>query len=372
MSGPRDQPPVTMALPLDVWVPRLLSSDADEVERASEALGASLSSDDEALRDRAAGLLLRTLGQGKVALTREALRLLQVSWYPPSVAMAEQAVEAVLDALPQLDGAAPEVDDAALLLANVCGEEPTQLTVVASALGNAHPALRRAAAGALGRVGEPAATHCAALVNALQDQHPGVVDAALQSLCALAPLAAPVTAPALLQTVATQEGPRRYLALATLRGLLEEARLEGLPMPGGLDGAVATMVTASGDAEAATRLEAMVCLGLLGEAGPQVLEALRPALQDSSPEVATHAAAALLRLKRGQKEALATLEALLLDEDQTRQRAALTALEGLEPALLDQGKTRRLLTKVSEEARGDVTDAVQELLRQADTNQDAG
>lgn len=362
MTDPRDRPPVTMALPLDVWVPRLLSDDPDEVERASEALGASLSSADEALRDRAAGLLLRTLGQGKAALTAAALRLLQVSWFPPSVTMAEQAVRAVLEALQQLDGAAPEVEDAALLLANVCREEPSQLAAVVDALGHDRPALRRAAAGALGRIGELAAPHCAELAQALDDRDHGVVDAALLSLCALAPLEQAVAAPALLRVVRAQQGQRRYAALAALRGLLEETRLEGLTAPAGLDGAVALMAEASAAEEAAVRLEAAVCLGLLGDSGPAVKQALQRALQDPSSEVAAHAAAALLRLGSGRKQARTLLEALLFDPDQARQQAALTALEGLEADLVGQGRTRALLEQASRRAPEEVRQALRELL----------
>ncbi|MFH1807749.1 MAG: HEAT repeat domain-containing protein [Pseudomonadota bacterium] len=356
-----------MALPLDGWLPQLLSPQADVAERAREALGASLASMDEALRDRAAELLLRALGRDQPALTAEALHLLQASWFPTSPALAERAVQAVLDALPHLDAEAPAVEDAALLLASVCREAPGQLAAVEAALRHEHPGPRRAAAGALGRVGEDAAPLCGSLVDALADSHTGVGDAALLSLCALAPLAVEVVAPALLDVARVAQGPRRYQALTALRGLLEEARTEGQAQPEGLAAIDDVLLQAMSSDDAATRLEATACSGALGDTSAPVRAGLCARLEDPSPEVRAHAACALLRLESSHQDALAVLQALLQHADPAPQQAAMSALEGLEAAVLGQRPLHALLDKVSARAPTELADAIRELQRLGET-----
>ncbi|MBN2358525.1 MAG: HEAT repeat domain-containing protein [Deltaproteobacteria bacterium] len=352
-----------LGLLLDEWVPLLRSTDAGEVARASEALSSALASNDESLRDRAARLLVRALGQ-EPALAEAALHLLQVSWFPPTPGLAKPAAQAALGALPRLAAGSPAIQDAALLLANICRVEPGQLADLTAALDHELPAVRQAAAGALGRAGEAAAAQVPALIRSLSDPRAEVVDAALTSLCALAPLA-PLAAPALLQVVRAQHGHRRYQALAALRGLLEAARLEGRSFPDGLDDGATAMAEAVADRDAAARLEASVCLGLLGSDQPQAAAALRQLLADTEPEVAAHAAAALLRLQGAPREALDLLEALLHDGEPARQQAALDALEGLEPSLLRQGKLGELLIRVTASAPGDIQQAIRALLQPA-------
>lgn len=363
MPDLRDTPPAKPIVLLEDWVPRLLSREPAEAEHAGETLAAALSADDESLRDRAARVLLRALGRDQPALDEIALQLLQVSWFPPAPAMAAQAVQAVLGALPRLPADSAAITDAALLLGNLCRVAPEQLAAVTAALGHDHPAIRQAAAGALGRAGEDAAGQCPALIRMLDDAEPAVVDAALESLCALAALAPAATAPALLRVIQTQAGHRRYQALAALRGLLEEARLAGRPSAKGLDDGASALTEAIVDGDAATRLEAAVCLGLLGAGQAQAAAALHQRLADAEPEVAGHAAAALLRLNSAPKEALARLDALLHDPDPARQQAALSALEGLESAVLGQAGLHELLIKASHTAPDEVRQAILEILQ---------
>lgn len=325
--------------PLNDYVSLLSSRNAGEVEEARDALSSALAADDEGLKENAARLLLEELARPGSAAVAEALGLLQSGWWPPSPRLSGQAVRAVLLALAGVDPEAPVVEDASLLLANVIREDPGQLASLEQALGDAHPTIRRAAAGATGRIGEPALGMLPRLLEGVEDSSEPVAGAAMESLCALASLAPRTVVPALLEQVRRGDGVRRYLALATLRGLLEEAHREGQPPLPGLESLGAAVLPALEDQEPSARLEAAGLLGLARPSSPAAAAALHRHLGDGSPDVSAHAATALLRLGASEDEALRTLGGLLHDESPERHGAALDALEGLEPPVLARART---------------------------------
>ncbi|MHB8877694.1 MAG: HEAT repeat domain-containing protein [Myxococcaceae bacterium] len=347
------------ARPPGEYVSLLSSRKAGEVEEAREALSAALSAEDEGLKENAARLLLEELARPGGAVA-EVLGLLQSGWWPPSPRLSGQAMRSVLLALGGVAADAPEVEDASLVLANVCREDPYQLASLEQALGDARPTVRRAAAGAAGRIGESALGMVPRLIEALEDSSDPVAGAAIESLCALASLAPMDVAPALVEQVRRGEGVRRYLALATLRGLLEEAHREGQPTPSGLESLGAAALPALEDPEPSARLEAAGLLGVARPSSAAEVAALRRHLGDTSPDVAAHAATALLRLGASKDEAVRTLGVLLHDENPERHGAALDALEGLETAVLAQA--RATLEEAAREAPAPVREAAKALL----------
>ena len=318
---------------LDETVALLSSRKEADLEAARAALSEALEAEDEGLRESAVRLLLGELARPESRAQAEVLMLLQSGWWPIQVRMATVAVNAVLAALRRSSEDGPEADDAALLLTSICREDPTQLAALEKALGETTPAVRRAAAGAVGRVGEPALGMLPLLVALAEGPSDAVASAAVESMGALASLAPDVVAPALLRQLLRATGVRRYLALATLRGLLDEARQEGKARPAGLEELTAAVLPALDDTEPSARLEAVGLLGLV-PATRLADAALRRHLSDESPDVAAHAATALMRLTPTSDEARRTLDALLHDEQAERHGAALDALEGLEPAVL--------------------------------------
>ncbi len=342
----------------DEWAVLLSSPSAQEREKAMEGLGEALSAEDEALRERTGQSVLEALVRPGAAVG-PLLSMLQSAWWPPPVRLADAAMQAVIAALATVDVASPAVEDAALVLANVCRVAPGQCAALEAALGHARASVRRAAAGAVGRVGEAAAPLLPRLVPMLQDEEE-VAGAALESLGALASLAPGVATPALLEQVRTGEGAPLYLALTALRSLVEDARRKGAPLPAlpGLEGALHRAVQGG---ESAIQVEALTLLGLTGPASPAVLERVRGRLQDTSPSVAACAAVALLRLDAPSQAAVALLEfQLRAVEAPAQQEAALSALEDVEPATL--ARARALLKRVADAATGPVRAAVEGLL----------
>jgi len=347
---------------LEESVSRLDAPDPRVVEVALEALGEALCSEDEGRRAQAARLLLEALRRPGARARGAILHLLQTSWWPPQESLAEGALDAVLDAVASLDADAMAVDDAALLVANLYRAVPRlSLGALASALRHPRPSVRRAAAGVVGRVGKPAVDLLPEVLTVLDDVEP-VAGAALESLGALAPLAPALAMPALLGQVEKTEGVRHYLALMSLRGLLEEQRREGRPPPE-LNRLEPTLLRSAEDPQAPVRLEAVALLGLARLSSLTTVATLRRHLQDDSPAVASCAAVALLRVGASPQEALTLLSGLLTATDEPEKvGAALSVLETVEHPTLR--RARSMLETVARDGTGYARDTARELLQQ--------
>ncbi|MBJ6759342.1 hypothetical protein JGU66_01120 [Myxococcaceae bacterium JPH2] len=350
-----------MSHPLDAWTARLGGSDPREVSRALEAMGAALESEDDRARERAAILLLEALPCARSTSRADILALLQSSWWPPQVSLAEQAFGAVVAALSRADVASPEVVDAAMVLAHVCRVAPEQVPSLEAALSHASPAVRRAAASAVGRVGVPALSLLPALLPCL-DEEGEVGDTALEAFVSLAPSAPNSTAPVMLALIQRTEGARRYLALASLRGLLEELHRQRLPLPALAD-LEPVLLQVWEDAEPTAGVEALVMLGLAESPSSRAVSALLQALRADRAEVAATAACALLRRGLATGEALGVLSAQLVSDMLDTQGAALTALESLESEAL--GRARSVLESSARTASPLTRDALRALLARA-------
>ncbi|WP_181790850.1 HEAT repeat domain-containing protein [Myxococcus llanfairpwllgwyngyllgogerychwyrndrobwllllantysiliogogogochensis] len=345
--------------PLDEWVSRLSTSNPNDVAAALEVLGEALCADDEAVRERAAQLLVKELARAGSAAQGPILRLLQTSWWPPQVQLAEPALEAVLTAVARIDVDAPELDEAALLIANLYRAAPLPLSALEGALGHAKASVRRVAAGCVGRVGKAAVSLLPRLLTVLDDSE-SVAGAALESLGSLASAAPEVALPALFDQVSRAEGTRQYLALTSLRSLVEEGRREGKPAPE-LASLEPVLLKTAEDPQPPVRLEAVSLLGLGRLSSLSTVAALRKRLQDESPAVAACAAVALLRVGAPPQEAASLLAAQLASaENPDKVGAALSALEGVEPATL--GRIRDTLAAAARGAKGLVAEALHELL----------
>lgn len=347
--------------PVDEWVSRLSLPDAGAREEALEAVGEALSAEDLGLRERTAQFLLKELARPGATTQGPILALLQADWWPPPTRLAASAVQAVTEALTRMEGGAPGVKDAALVLVNVYRVEPAVLPALEVALEHAHPVVRHAVASMVGRMGQGGVSLLPKLITRLEDEE-AVATAALESLGALGPLAPAVTAPALLAQARKAQGRRLHVALAALRGLLEQERRGGWPVPS-LGDLEPVLLPALADPDPAVRVEAVSLLGLTGPRSPGALTALRGHLKDPNSPVAACAAVALLRSGAPPQEALSLLQGqlTLVDVPQV-QGAALSALEEVEPAVLVQAKG--MLEKVARDTKGPVSEGVRELLTQ--------
>ncbi|QSQ15720.1 hypothetical protein [Myxococcus landrumensis] len=343
-------------------MPFLSASDARRVAQALEVLGEALCADDEVTREQAAGVLLGELAREGAVSQGPILQLLQLSWWPPPVKLAEPALGAVLTAVARLHAEAHEVDDAALLVANLYRAAPLPLRVLEESLGHERASVRKVAAGAVGRMGKGAVSLLPRLLPMLDDVEP-VAGAALESLGALAPAAPEVALPALFDQVARAEGARQYLALTSLRSLLEEGRREDNPA---LDLTSLDVILSrlAEDTQVPIRLEAISLLGLGRLSSLTTVATLRRHLQDVSLDVATCAAVALLRVGAPPQEAASFLYRQLTSRDApARTDAVLSVLEGLDGATL--ARMRDMLEAVAREVQGPVGDTVRTLLRHA-------
>ncbi|WP_338866423.1 hypothetical protein [Myxococcus stipitatus] len=347
---------------LDEWVSFLSNSDAKRAAQALEVLGESLCADDGATRERAAEALLKELVREGSTSQGPILQLLQLSWWPPPVKSAEPALAAVLTGVSRLHVDAPAVDDAALLVANLYRAASLPLRVLEEALGHGQASVRKVAAGAVGRVGKGAVSLLPRLLPLLDDVEP-VAGAALESLGSLAPMEPEVALPALFDQVARAEGARQYLALTSLRSVLEEWRREDTPALDltSMDGVLSRMAE---DPQAPIRLEAICLLGLGRLSSLTTVATLRRHLQDESLDVAVCAAVSLLRVGAPPQEAAAFLfQRLTSRETPAETDMVLSMLEGLEAATL--ARIRDMLEAVAREVQGHVGDAARALLRQA-------
>lgn len=314
------------------WVKRLGREDELSVARAHKHLVAQL--EEEKTRNEAAQALLEEVRRPDARARKQAFSLLQAFWWPPAAERVDDAIDAVLAGLGQVDAEEfQEVEDAVLLLVNLVRAGPEALAKVEGALEHPWHSVRWAAAAVLGRV-EVTAEVLPRLVKLLGDDSADVQRAALESLGALAPMDAALTAPLLLCEAIEREGAERYMALASVRGLLEGAD----PRPaatGKLKEPSAALVLLE-DEQAPIRLEAVAVLGLLGEADEATIQALRKPLRDKSPDVVATAAVSLLRLIPTDAMALGALSTLLCSPSDKDSGAALTSLE-----LLDVKTLRR-------------------------------
>ncbi|MCY1031021.1 HEAT repeat domain-containing protein [Corallococcus sp. BB11-1] len=346
--------------PVDEWVSRLSLPDVEARAEALEAVGEALGSEDVVMRERTAQFLIKDLTRPASTAPGLILSLLQADWWPPPARLAASAVQAITEALTRMEAADPAVGDAALVLGNLCRVDPSQLPALAAALDHEHPAVRHAMARAASRVSDEKGLLLPKLIAHLDDPDERVSFAALEAVGALAPVAPDVTSAALLAQARKTEGMRRYVALSSLRALLDQCRQKDLPLPalGGLEPLLLGMLT---DPNSAARVEGVSLLGLTGPVSPAGLTALGGLLKDVNPSVAASAAVALLRLGAPPQEALALLERLLRSEDTPEvQGAALSALEAVEPALIV--KAKEMLKTVAHDAKGPVKAALGELL----------
>lgn len=317
---------------------------------------ARLEGDDEAARTAAADEMLTALTAPGFKQKPAALALLSAAWWPVSPALAPRAMDAVLGAAGALKLDSPELEDATMLLANVCRADPTLLERLIDATKDASPSVRRAALGAVGRTDDAAVRALPLLVQGLEDPVEEVGDAALESLAALGTLAPDAAAPALTRHAARSSGARRYLALAGLRGIMEEQFRKNAPLK--LDGVSGIALQALADEAPAVRLEAAALLGISARESEAEDQALLRSLHDQSPEVAAYAAVALLRRNAGGDEPHQTLRALLSSDEPDERGAALTPLDGVEPAVA------RALKPVLEAAVRDGSEEVKPLCRE--------
>ncbi|WP_158621504.1 HEAT repeat domain-containing protein [Corallococcus aberystwythensis] len=346
---------------VEEWVGRLSSRDSGSREEALSALEELLVSGEPESRERTARALLEELGRPGTAVAEPLLFLLQRGWWPPQPGLTGLAVQSVLTVLARMEAEAPALENAAGVLTGVCRVDPSQLAALDGMFQHPRPAVRSAMARVVGRLGTAAASELPRLLALLEDEEP-VALSALESLAALAPLAPELTAPRLLEEVRGTDGARLYLALVSLRGLLDELSVEGRPAPAlpGLESALLRTLTAP---EAPIRQEAASLLGLCGAQSPAAIAALREHLRDESPHVAARSAVALVRSGAPAAEALFLLKGQLSPAaSRELQEAAMAALEEADPAQL--GRAKGMLETVARDAAGLTREALFELLGQ--------
>lgn len=347
---------------LEDEVQRFLSGDP-EASEARAVLEDTLGSEHEALRARAGGLLLDALGwAGEVAPL--ILEVLQESWSPIPLNLVDRALEATLSFLRGWDGESQPVDDVALLWAGLVREEPSVASRLLEHAGDGAWAVRRAAAGAMGRLPEATGEHVAAVAGLVGDPDPRVSEAAVEALGAVASVDPARAMPILVGEISRGEGDRRLLALSAVRGLMEEAVSENRPLPPGSTELDQSLLSAAGDPDPAVRVQAVAALGLSAGRGDAVERALSRALTDENVDVGASAATALLRLGSAVPKAVELLSGLLASESEEAQDAAFSALEPLEPAAL--GRARPVLEKAAQGPEG-LRDAARALLERLES-----
>lgn len=347
---------------LDEWIGDLQGNNG-EVERAAEVVAEALGHTEDAVRERAAGLLIEALPRTAPAPRARMLNLLQIHWWPPTARNSGPAYKTTRELLPALELEAPELLDITLIWAHVARIDASLVSPITADLKHAQASVRKAAAGALGRVGEAAAPSIAKLIKALADPVDEVGDAALESLSALAPFDADRAVPALAKEIGRSQGARQFLAMMALRGVLEEAVREGLDVAEVEPTLLPTLRGILRNEEPAARLQAASLLGLSNFEGEDAQHALLSALEDESPDVQVTAAVALLRLDVSRKEARAVLEAQLLSEVEEDAEATLVALDSVEDRTLR--RARSVLETGVKELSGPLRKASKELLVRA-------
>ncbi|RKG87146.1 HEAT repeat domain-containing protein [Corallococcus terminator] len=347
---------------VDEWVARLSARDAGARDEALEALEEALGSGEAESRERTARALIQELGRPGTTAISPILFLLQRGWWPPQASLTESAVQAVLSTLPRTEAGSADLEHAALVLTLVCRVDASQLSALEGAFAHPHPSVRSAMARVVGRLGKDALP-ALPRVLALLDDEESVAISALESLGSLAVLAPDVAAPRLLEQVRRTDGVRLYLALVSLRGLLEELLLEERAVPSLVDPEPA-LLRALEEPEPPIRQESVSLLGLLGPVSPVALAALRDRLRDESPSVAASAAVALLGLGAPSAEPLFLLKGQLGQAAPEVQEAALSALMSVDPARLRRAKG--MLESVVGDTSGATRVTLDELLASLD------
>ncbi|RKH80597.1 hypothetical protein D7Y21_31745 [Corallococcus sp. AB045] len=340
---------------------RLSSRDAGSREEAVSALEELLVSGTPESREQTARALLEELGRPGTAVAEPLLFVLQRDWWPPQAGLTGLAVQSVLAVLARMDAESPALENAATVLTMVCRVDPPQLTALDGMFQHPSVAVRSAMARIVGRLGTAGASGLPRLLELLEDEEP-VALSALESLAALAHLAPTLTAPRLLEQVRTSDGARLYLALVSLRGLLEELYLEDEPAPSLPDQESVLLRTLTAP-EAPIRQEGATLLGFSGPLSPAAVAALREHLRDESPHVAARSAVALVRSGAPAAEALFLLKGQLGPAaSRELQEAAVAALMDAGPDQL--GRARGMLETVARDAAGLTREALFELLGQ--------
>ncbi|MDQ3266795.1 MAG: HEAT repeat domain-containing protein [Myxococcota bacterium] len=320
------------------WVNELLTEDRLS-EGGKLALEDALRSPDQVVRDRASELLIQMLPKARPTARGGVIHLLQSAWWPPAVGLSQPAFDVTLPAVVEADAGDDElILDTMLLWSHLARVNAGLLASLVDTLGHASPGARRAAAGALSRMGAGAKAQVPELVKLLEDPDPQVSEAALEALGVLGPVNVEPALTAFRRELQTQQGKRRFLALSALRGILEHARIVGMALPADTDVDEQALINALTDPEVATRMQAAGVLGLRGQTSDRVEEALVRVLSDASADVAAAAAVALLRVKRAESQALELLGAQLLSAEVGLQDSAIYALEPLEPATLARAR----------------------------------
>ncbi|WP_223642880.1 hypothetical protein [Corallococcus sp. EGB] len=346
---------------VEEWLERLSSRDVNAREEALSALEESLVSGAPESRERTARALLEELGRPGTAAVEPVLFLLQRSWWPPQASLAGLAVKNVVEVLARMEAEAPALEHAASVLTFVCRVDPSWLRALDGLFQHPEASVRAAMARVVGRLGNAAAPALPRLLELLEDDEP-VALSALESLAALALLAPDLTAPRLLEVVRGSDGARLYLALVTLRGMLDELSLDELPVPA-LPDLEPTLLRTLTAPEAPIRQEVASLLGLSGPLSPAAIAALREHLRDESPHVAARSAVALVRSGAPAAEALFLLKGQLGPAaSRELQEAAVAALEEAGPARL--GRAKGMLETVARDASGLTREALFELLGQ--------
>jgi hypothetical protein len=343
------------------WLARLSTRDAGAREEALSALEESLTSGEPASREHTARLLLEELERPGTPALEPVLFLLQRGWWPPQATLVGPAIRSMVAVLSRMDPESPALEHAASVLAHVCRVEPSRFVELEALFLHPRPAVRGAMARVVGRVGRAALPALPRLLALLEDEEP-VALSALESLAALAPLSPEATAPRLVEQVRRSEGARLYLALVSLRGLVEELESgeQALPRMADLEPALLGTLAAP---EPPIRQEAAVLLGLTGPLSPGALTALREHLRDESPAVAARAAVALVRSGAPATEALFLLKGQLAPAaSREHQEAAVAALEDTDPGVL-LGRARGMLEAAARDTSGPTRGALEELLR---------
>ncbi len=319
------------------WVNELLTEDRLS-EGGKMTLEDALRSPDPVVRDRAGELLVQMLPKAKATARPGVIHLLQSAWWPPAQKLCQPAFNVTLPAVVEAGAGDELILDTMLLWSHLARVEAGLLTSLVETLGHASPGARRAAAGALSRMGAKAKEQVPDLVTLLEDPDPKVSEAALEALSVLGPVNVEPALTAFRRELQTQQGKRRFLALSALRGILEHARIVGMALPADSDVDEQALINALTDPEVATRMQAAGVLGLRGQTSDRVEEALTRVLSDSSPDVAAAAAVALLRVQRAESKALELLGAQLLSTEVGLQDSAIYALEPLDPATLARAR----------------------------------
>jgi hypothetical protein len=317
---------------IEDWVTDLDQGTGEAPEKAEAALAEALSSQVEALREKAAAVLMARLQTASSSLALRLLTLLQAFLWEVRLELAQELARAALGALERLEAEEWEEggEQAALLLSRAVQVDPSVLPRVQEALGSGAAAVRLAAIGAVLRMSAPSPELLEAASALAQDVEPKVALGAVEALGAhLATFSKGLLAP-LVKAARSTEAEVKRSALGALRHwALQAAGEDERVALRALAELVPTLCEGVADAHAGVRLESAGLLGLVGGKGAEA--ALLGGLADAEPEVSALAASGLVRLGAKLEEAGAHLARLLGSKDGDQVAAAYSALDELGP-----------------------------------------